>query len=73
VRAEACRSLEDLRHAGALPLLEARLTDMDAAVCAAAAEAVLALRPDHADALAYLSAHHPEALDSLRAGHPEAP
>jgi HEAT repeat protein len=73
VRAEACRSLEDLRHAEALPLLEARLADVDAAVCAAAAEAVLALRPEHAAALAYLSAHHPEALASLRAGHPEAP
>lgn len=44
VRAEACRSLEDLTAAHALPLLEARLADVDAEVRAAAAEAIEALR-----------------------------
>lgn len=73
VRAEACRSLEDLCHPAALPLLEARLADVDPAVCAAAAEAILALRPDHAEARAYLSRHYPDALDDRGPEHPEAP
>ncbi|MED5369901.1 MAG: HEAT repeat domain-containing protein [Myxococcota bacterium] len=40
VRAEACRSLEDLRAKDALPALRARLDDMDAEVRIAAREAL---------------------------------
>lgn len=44
VRAEACRSLEDLRAHEAEPLLEARITDLDEHVRVAAAEALHGLR-----------------------------
>lgn len=44
VRAEACRSLEDLHAKDALPDLEARLSDLDEHVRLAAAEAVHILR-----------------------------
>ena len=40
VRAEACRSLEDLGAVNARPVLEARLDDMDALVRKAASEAL---------------------------------
>jgi HEAT repeat protein len=40
VRAEACRSLEDLAHPAAAPHLEARLADVDIEVRLAAAEAL---------------------------------
>lgn len=43
VRAEACRSLEDLAHPASIPHLEARLGDVDAEVRIAAAEALLAV------------------------------
>ncbi|MES2637995.1 MAG: HEAT repeat domain-containing protein [Myxococcota bacterium] len=44
VRAEACRSLEDLAHPSSIPHLEARLDDMDEEVRVAAAEALIAVR-----------------------------
>lgn len=44
VRAEACRSLEDLARAEVVPALEARLTDVDEDVRGAAAEALEAIR-----------------------------
>ena len=44
VRAEACRSLEDLRINDALPHLEARLNDVDAEVRLAAFEALEVIR-----------------------------
>lgn len=44
VRAEACRSLEDLSCSAAIPQLEARLADVDAEVRSAAQEALEALR-----------------------------
>ncbi|MDP2310048.1 MAG: HEAT repeat domain-containing protein [Pseudomonadota bacterium] len=44
VRAEACRSLEDLAHPSAISHLEARLDDIDEEVRVAAAEALLAVR-----------------------------
>jgi HEAT repeat protein len=44
VRAEACRSLEDLAHPSSIPHLEARLDDMDEEVRVAAAEALVAVR-----------------------------
>ena len=44
VRAEACRSLEDLRAAAAIPTLERRLTDVDENVRIAAQEALDAIR-----------------------------
>lgn len=44
VRAEACRSLEDLRRPETVPLLEARLDDVDEDVRIAAAEALTAFR-----------------------------
>lgn len=44
VRAEACRSLEDLACTAAMPQLEARLADVDAEVRMAAKEAIEALR-----------------------------
>lgn len=40
VRAEACRSLEDLRAKQAIPMLEARLIDVDEGVRQAAREAL---------------------------------
>jgi HEAT repeat protein len=40
VRAEACRSLEDLRAKESIPLLEARLIDVDESVRQAAREAL---------------------------------
>lgn len=43
VRAEACRSLEDLRAHDAVPALRARLDDLDAEVRLAAAEAILGI------------------------------
>ncbi len=43
VRAEACRSLEDLRAADALGALRVCLDDVDAEVRLAAAEAILAI------------------------------
>jgi len=45
VRAEACRSLEDLNAVEALESLEERLTDVESVVRIAAAEALAALRP----------------------------
>lgn len=44
VRAEACRSLEDLRRPEVVPHLEARLGDMDEDVRIAAAEALATVR-----------------------------
>jgi HEAT repeat protein len=44
VRAEACRSLEDLGVKEAIPALEARVSDMDAGVRIAAIEALEAIR-----------------------------
>jgi HEAT repeat protein len=44
VRAEACRSLEDLNSTEAVPALEARVEDMDAGVRIAAVEALEAIR-----------------------------
>lgn len=44
VRAEACRSLEDLAHPSSIPHLEARLDDIDEDVRVAAAEALVAVR-----------------------------
>jgi len=44
VRAEACRSLEDLGDGSAIPHLEARLTDVDDEVRLAAAEALAVVR-----------------------------
>lgn len=44
VRAEACRSLEDLADPSSISHLEARLDDMDEDVRVAAAEALLAVR-----------------------------
>lgn len=44
VRAEACRSLEDLASPDAIPFLEARVEDLDAAVRLAAIEALDAIR-----------------------------
>jgi HEAT repeat protein len=44
VRAEACRSLEDLGSKEAIPALEARVEDMDAGVRIAAIEALEAIR-----------------------------
>ena len=44
VRAEACRSLEDLSARVAVPQLEARLSDADAEVRTAAAEALDVIR-----------------------------
>lgn len=44
VRAEACRSLEDLSANVAIPQLEARLSDADAEVRSAAAEALSVIR-----------------------------
>jgi len=44
VRAEACRSLEDLSASDAVPALEARVEDMDASVRLAAVEALEAIR-----------------------------
>jgi HEAT repeat protein len=44
VRAEACRSLEDLGSKEAVPALEARVEDMDASVRIAAIEALEAIR-----------------------------
>lgn len=44
VRAEACRSLEDLNSAEAVSALEARVEDMDAGVRIAAVEALEAIR-----------------------------
>jgi HEAT repeat protein len=43
VRAEACRSLEDLRAHDAVSALRARLDDLDAEVRLAAAEAILGI------------------------------
>lgn len=43
VRAEACRSLEDLKAHDAIPELRARLEDLDVDVRLAAAEAILAI------------------------------
>ena len=43
VRAEACRSLEDLADAASIPHLEARLDDVDEEVRLAAAEALVAV------------------------------
>ena len=43
VRAEACRSLEDLRAAEAMQALRARLDDLDPEVRLAAAEAILGI------------------------------
>jgi HEAT repeat protein len=43
VRAEACRSLEDLAHPASIPHLEARLEDVDAEVRVAASEALSAV------------------------------
>ncbi len=43
IRAEACRSLEDLRARKALPELRARLEDLDAEVRIAAREAIACL------------------------------
>lgn len=43
VRAEACRSLEDLRAHEAIPELRARLEDLDVDVRLAAAEAILGI------------------------------
>lgn len=43
VRAEACRSLEDLRAGDALSALRARLDDVDPEVRLAAAEAILGI------------------------------
>jgi HEAT repeat protein len=43
VRAEACRSLEDLKAHEAVPALRARLEDLDPEVRLAAAEAILAV------------------------------
>jgi HEAT repeat protein len=50
VRAEACRSLEDLRDKAMIPLLEARLDDLDEEVRFAAAEALASLRSEHPEA-----------------------
>lgn len=44
VRAEACRSLEDVSDRDTIPALEARLSDMDESVRIAAAEALMELR-----------------------------
>ncbi len=44
VRAEACRSLEDIDARETIPVLEARLVDLDELVRVAAAEAILELR-----------------------------
>jgi HEAT repeat protein len=44
VRAEACRSLEDLADTSSIPHLEARLTDVDDEVRLAAAEALAVMR-----------------------------
>ena len=44
VRAEACRSLEDLRAIATVPALESRLTDVDENVRIAAQEALDAIR-----------------------------
>jgi HEAT repeat protein len=44
VRAEACRSLEDVRIKDVIPLLEARLHDVDDEVRIAAAEALATIR-----------------------------
>ncbi len=43
VRAEACRSLTDLRARNALPVLRSRLQDMDAEVRSAAVDAIAVL------------------------------
>ena len=43
VRAEACRSLEDLRALDALPHLATRLDDLDEEVRLTAAEAILGI------------------------------
>ncbi|MSQ02693.1 MAG: HEAT repeat domain-containing protein [Myxococcales bacterium] len=43
VRAEACRSLEDLHAAEAVPALRSRLDDVDPEVRLAAAEAILGI------------------------------
>jgi HEAT repeat protein len=50
VRAEACRSLEDLGHPSSVSHLEARLDDVDAEVRIAAAEALVAMRGGPRDA-----------------------
>lgn len=44
VRAEACRSLEDINSRECIPALEARLGDLDEGVRIAAAEALIELR-----------------------------
>ena len=44
VRAEACRSLEDINDRETIPALQARLTDLDETVRIAAAEALLELQ-----------------------------
>lgn len=44
VRAEACRSLEDINAKECIPALEARLSDLDEGVRVAAAEALIELR-----------------------------
>lgn len=44
VRAEACRSLEDLARPDAVPVLEERLHDLDEDVRVAAAEALATIR-----------------------------
>jgi HEAT repeat protein len=44
VRAEACRSLEDVRQKDVIPMLEARLHDVDDEVRIAAAEALATIR-----------------------------
>lgn len=49
VRAEACRSLEDLAHPSSVPHLEARLDDVDEDVRIAAAEALVAVRHGRVD------------------------
>lgn len=49
VRAEACRSLEDLADASSVPYLEARLDDLDEDVRLAAAEALVVVRGGRLD------------------------
>lgn len=44
VRAEACRSLEDIHARDCIPALESRLGDLDESVRVAAAEALIELR-----------------------------
>ncbi|MFZ5477229.1 MAG: HEAT repeat domain-containing protein [Myxococcota bacterium] len=44
VRAEACRSLEDVRQRDVIPMLEERLHDVDDEVRIAAAEALASIR-----------------------------